>query len=84
MGQRVRQYRRNAAWPRNREEVFSGNGSQDCFASGYSEEEVTDDEQEHILGFVGKPYRPDDLAQTVRAALDKSKGKSRRLAACSA
>jgi CheY-like chemotaxis protein len=42
------------------------------FASGYSAEHVSKDTHERILGFVGKPYRPDDLAQMVRTALDKS------------
>src|SRR5262249_18376945 len=46
------------------------------FASGYSADNVTEAEHEHVLGFVGKPYRPDDLAQTVRAALDKPGRKS--------
>jgi PAS domain S-box-containing protein len=40
-------------------------------ASGYSAEHVIDFESDRILGFVGKPYRPDDLARQVRFALDK-------------
>jgi PAS domain S-box-containing protein len=46
------------------------------FASGYSAEHVTEAESERLLGFVGKPYRPEELARTVRAALDKCKGAS--------
>jgi two-component system, cell cycle sensor histidine kinase and response regulator CckA len=42
------------------------------FASGYSAEHLTMQEGEHILGFVGKPYKPEDLAHKVRAALDKA------------
>ena len=42
------------------------------FASGYSAEHLTMDEGEHILGFVAKPYRPEDLANKVRAALDSA------------
>jgi PAS domain S-box-containing protein len=41
------------------------------FASGYSAEHVTEEERERIQGFVGKPYRPEDLALTVRSTLDK-------------
>ena len=40
-------------------------------ASGYSAEHVIDLESDRILGFVGKPYRPDDLARQVRSVLDK-------------
>jgi PAS domain S-box-containing protein len=40
-------------------------------ASGYSADHVIDLESDRIMGFVGKPYRPDDLARQVRAALDK-------------
>jgi PAS domain S-box-containing protein len=43
------------------------------FASGYSAEHVSDLEREHILGFVAKPYRPEDLAFTVRSVLDQFK-----------
>ncbi len=42
------------------------------FASGYSAEHVSAAEHERILGFVSKPYRPDDLAHMVRAALDRN------------
>lgn len=40
------------------------------FASGYSAEQVSEEDHEQILGFVGKPYRPEDLARVVRTALD--------------
>jgi two-component system cell cycle sensor histidine kinase/response regulator CckA len=45
------------------------------FASGYAAEPVLPGQQEGILGFVSKPYRPDELAQHVRAALDQAKGR---------
>jgi two-component system, cell cycle sensor histidine kinase and response regulator CckA len=41
------------------------------FASGYSAERLTDDDQQRALGFVSKPYRSEDLARSVRAALDR-------------
>ena len=55
------------------------------FASGYSAEQVTGEEQQHILGFVSKPYRPDDLAQVVRSAIDRAKSLngSAQLSGCS-
>jgi PAS domain S-box-containing protein len=40
------------------------------FASGYSAEHVADTDGEHLLGFVGKPYHPRDLVQSVRTALE--------------
>jgi PAS domain S-box-containing protein len=40
------------------------------FASGYSAEHITEEDHEHIYGFVSKPYRPEDLALAVRTALD--------------
>ncbi len=40
------------------------------FASGYSEETLTAEEQEVALGFLSKPYRPEELARAVRVALD--------------
>lgn len=40
-------------------------------ASGYSAEHITEEDHEHVLGFVSKPYRPEDLAGVVRAALDR-------------
>jgi DNA-binding NtrC family response regulator len=40
-------------------------------ASGYSAEHIIELESDRILGFVGKPYRPDDLARQVRSALDR-------------
>jgi two-component system, cell cycle sensor histidine kinase and response regulator CckA len=41
------------------------------FASGYSAEHLTAEDREVACGFVGKPYRPEDLALAVRAALDR-------------
>jgi len=43
------------------------------FASGYSAEHVTEMERESVLGFISKPYRPQELASTVRTALNKGK-----------
>ena len=43
------------------------------FASGYGEEHLTQEEQERLAGFVSKPYRLEDLAVAVRAALDQRK-----------
>jgi DNA-binding NarL/FixJ family response regulator len=43
------------------------------FASGYSSEQIDDLLKDGSLGFVHKPYRPQDLAQRVREALDKRK-----------
>lgn len=48
------------------------------FASGYSSEHVTETEKEGVLGFINKPYRPQELAGTVRAVLDRSKALSMR------
>jgi PAS domain S-box-containing protein len=44
------------------------------FASGYSCEQVVDTESAHVLGFVGKPYPPAELARSVRSALDVERG----------
>jgi signal transduction histidine kinase/CheY-like chemotaxis protein len=41
------------------------------YASGYSAEHLTAEDHEHSCGFVSKPYRPEDLAHAVRAALDR-------------
>jgi PAS domain S-box-containing protein/prepilin-type N-terminal cleavage/methylation domain-containing protein len=41
------------------------------FASGYSAEQISEADKDRILGFIGKPYRPNDLAVSVRAALDR-------------
>ncbi len=43
------------------------------FASGYSEEMLNPEEQEMALGFLSKPYRPEELALAVRKALDHSR-----------
>jgi CheY-like chemotaxis protein len=42
------------------------------FASGYSAEHLIETGHSRGLGFVSKPYRPRELAQSVRAALDRS------------
>jgi CheY-like chemotaxis protein len=41
------------------------------FSSGYSAEQVTETIQDGVLGFVHKPYRPQELAQKVRGILDE-------------
>ena len=47
-------------------------GARALISSGYSsDEDLRSIDREGVLGFVGKPYRPADLAQQVRAALDK-------------
>jgi len=40
------------------------------FASGYAAKYVVDPEAEGVMGFVDKPYRPEDLAHAVGAALE--------------
>ncbi|MBL8796413.1 MAG: PAS domain S-box protein [Planctomycetia bacterium] len=40
------------------------------FSSGYSSELVTASDREGVLGFVNKPYRPHELARTIRTTLD--------------
>ncbi len=42
-------------------------------ASGYSAESLPAADREHVLGFISKPYRAQELAHLVRSALDKSK-----------
>ena len=41
------------------------------FASGYNAEHLSAEDHEQIVGFVSKPYRPDDLARVIRTALDR-------------
>lgn len=43
------------------------------FSSGYSAEHVVDGDQPGVLGFVNKPYRPQELVLSVRMALDKAR-----------
>jgi CheY-like chemotaxis protein len=43
------------------------------FASGYAAEQVTDEESRQILGFVKKPYRPQELVRQVQEALERSR-----------
>jgi PAS domain S-box-containing protein len=50
------------------------------FASGYSAEQINDLKSDRILGFIGKPYRPEDLAHMVRTALDAAKAMAAKLA----
>jgi DNA-binding NtrC family response regulator len=49
-------------------------------SSGYFAEHVTA-HGEHILGFLGKPYRRDELLRTVREALDQVKDERGKRAA---
>jgi len=42
------------------------------FASGYAAEQITELEQQRIVGFVKKPYRPDELVQAIQDSLRKS------------
>jgi CheY-like chemotaxis protein len=41
------------------------------YASGYSADHALRGSHDGALGFVGKPYRPEELARSVRAALDR-------------
>lgn len=41
-------------------------------ASGYAADLLSDEERQHLLGFLNKPYSPDDLIQAVRAALARA------------
>jgi PAS domain S-box-containing protein len=50
--------------------------------SGYSAEPLIDTDKSHLVGFIQKPFRPDDLAQVVRRALDRAKVVSRDEALC--
>lgn len=43
------------------------------FSSGYSSELVTESDREGVLGFVNKPYRPHELAKSIRATLDATR-----------
>ena len=43
------------------------------FACGYTAEHLPAAEQRQALGFVKKPYRPEDRAYAVRAALDRGR-----------
>ncbi len=42
-------------------------------ASGYSSEQLSDEEREIVLDFLAKPYSPADLLAAVRAALETAK-----------
>jgi PAS domain S-box-containing protein len=41
-------------------------------SSGYAGDHLNEEDQARAAGFVNKPYRPDELARAVRAALDKA------------
>ena len=43
-------------------------------SSGYTAEQVPEVGKEGVLGFVNKPYRPQDLVAAVRTALDRGRG----------
>lgn len=47
-------------------------------ASGYSAEHLDDMERNEALAFISKPYRPQDLVQTVQAALERARAGDRR------
>lgn len=46
-------------------------------SSGYTADSVPEVGKEGVLGFVNKPYRPQDLTQAIRAALDRGKSSPR-------
>jgi DNA-binding NtrC family response regulator len=50
-------------------------------SSGYSLEQVPEVGTEGVLGFVNKPYRPQDLIDAVHSALDKLKSEAWRRSA---
>jgi PAS domain S-box-containing protein len=41
------------------------------FASGYSADQVSEEESQQVLGFVRKPYLPSELVQRIQDALDR-------------
>jgi DNA-binding NtrC family response regulator len=47
-------------------------------SSGYTAESLTAAETDQTLGFLCKPYRPEDLAAAVRQALNRAKGRASR------
>jgi PAS domain S-box-containing protein len=46
------------------------------FSSGYSAEQITESAKDGVYGFVNKPYRPQDLVNTVREVLDRAKSEA--------
>jgi PAS domain S-box-containing protein len=44
------------------------------YSSGYTSEQVPEPAKEGVLGFVNKPYRPQELVQVVRQVLDQVRG----------
>jgi PAS domain S-box-containing protein len=59
-------------------------GVKAIFASGYAADVVGGEEQELVLGFVKKPYRPDDLVRAVQEALEKAAATDATPAGCGA
>jgi PAS domain S-box-containing protein len=52
------------------------------FASGYSADQASDLSEEGVLGFVNKPYHPEEFARSVRTALDKKRSDNGRAEPC--
>ncbi|MFL5244961.1 MAG: PAS domain S-box protein [Gemmataceae bacterium] len=44
------------------------------FTSGFSKQHVSQADHERILGFISKPFMPEDLARSVREAFDQVRG----------
>jgi PAS domain S-box-containing protein len=51
------------------------------FTSGFSKQHLSQSDHERILGFIGKPFLPEDLTRGVRAALDQDRSRSFKLRA---
>jgi CheY-like chemotaxis protein len=49
------------------------------FSSGYTAEQIPEPGKDGVLGFVNKPYRPQDLIRVVRQALDQGRTPSATL-----
>ncbi len=52
-------------------------GAAVLLSSGYSAEQLPEVGKEGVLGFVNKPYRPQDLTEAVRSALDQVRSGAR-------
>jgi two-component system cell cycle sensor histidine kinase/response regulator CckA len=48
--------------------------------SGFSDQYITEADQQRIRGFLGKPFLPDELARVVRAALDGANSRQNSIA----
>jgi DNA-binding response OmpR family regulator len=48
-------------------------GARILFVSGFADNSFSEVEQSSSLGLVAKPYRPDELAKTVRSVLDRNR-----------